>query len=354
MPAPGPGGPGQAFGAPPPGAPGPAAAAPGYPFNASPSPGPAGFTPGGPSGQVAPAAPGYPFTPQSTGLADAPPIADAPRFQRGPFDAGPAPYFEDVGGHEPERLLVRSGPSPAILAIGGTLLAGVAAAAFVFGGDLLNQLEPPEVDPVEDTAEEVESSVEPEPAPSPEPTEASEPAAESAAASEEPPAETAAAAPDEAGDSGESGEATNDSAEASADPTPAAPTTKKRDSGSGSSGTTSKKKKTTTKKATPKVKKKRKKTKREKRADQAAERDPGRVIYELQMLSAAKKALNSKPLQALAYAEQHASEFPRSQFVAQRREIMIKALCKLGRKDKAQREASKSAKAQRVFDSHCR
>ncbi|MCA9719688.1 MAG: hypothetical protein KC468_33785, partial [Myxococcales bacterium] len=297
------------------------------------------------------AAPGYPFSVEPTGLADAPPIpTQGARYPRGPFDPGPQATFDDVGSYEPERLLGRRGPSVATFLLGGTLLAGVAAAAFVFGGDLLDKLTLPAA-PVEDVREEDEPA---------------------AAPTVDPPAEATADPPSEAPETAGSGDAPAESAgatagdapstagdEPAASPSPSAgepkPAVPEPAPVKPSGGTTTKKSTKTTKKSTKtKTPKTKRKTKREERAEQAAERDPGRVIYELQMLSAAKKALAGKPLQALAYAEQHASEFPRSQFVEQRREIMIKALCKLGRTDRARGEAQKSAKAQRVFDTNCK
>jgi hypothetical protein len=79
----------------------------------------------------------------------------------------------------------------------------------------------------------------------------------------------------------------------------------------------------------------------EKRRDEADQADPGRVIMELEMLSAAKNALKSNPNQALAYVNQHAKDFPKSQpgLTDQFDEVKIKALCALGRTAQARSEA---------------
>lgn len=64
---------------------------------------------------------------------------------------------------------------------------------------------------------------------------------------------------------------------------------------------------------------------------QPGKQDAGRVIMELEMLSAAKKSLAGNPGQALAYVEQHDREFPTSQLTDKFDEVRIKALCGLGR-----------------------
>jgi hypothetical protein len=77
------------------------------------------------------------------------------------------------------------------------------------------------------------------------------------------------------------------------------------------------------------------------RAEQAAARDPGNVIVELEMLGAARKALAAAPGQALAYADQHARDFPNSQLADQRAEVRVRALCALGRASEAAAEAQR-------------
>lgn len=79
------------------------------------------------------------------------------------------------------------------------------------------------------------------------------------------------------------------------------------------------------------------------RAAEAEARDPGAVIVELEMLSAARKALAGRPAQALAYVEQHAREFPRSQLADQEAELRVRALCGLGRAAEARAEAARKA-----------
>ncbi|MCY1058735.1 hypothetical protein [Nannocystis sp. SCPEA4] len=87
----------------------------------------------------------------------------------------------------------------------------------------------------------------------------------------------------------------------------------------------------------------------------AEARDPGNVIVELEMLSAARKALKSSPHQALAYADQHARDFPNSQMVEQRAELRVRALCALGRAAEARAEAQRraSAKVQAALREGC-
>jgi hypothetical protein len=91
------------------------------------------------------------------------------------------------------------------------------------------------------------------------------------------------------------------------------------------------------------------------RAETAAARDPGNVIVELEMLGAARKALKSSPAQALAYADQHARDYPNSQLVEQRAEIRVRALCALGRAAEARSEAQRrsSAKVQAALRESC-
>lgn len=76
---------------------------------------------------------------------------------------------------------------------------------------------------------------------------------------------------------------------------------------------------------------------------EAAARDPGNVIVELEMLGAARKALKGSPGQALAYADQHARDYPHSQLVEQRAEVRVRALCALGRVAEAKAEAQRRA-----------
>ncbi len=73
----------------------------------------------------------------------------------------------------------------------------------------------------------------------------------------------------------------------------------------------------------------------------AQARDPGAIIVELEMIGAGRKALARSPGQALAYADQHAKEYPDSQLTAQRAELRVRALCALGRRDEARAEAER-------------
>ena len=77
------------------------------------------------------------------------------------------------------------------------------------------------------------------------------------------------------------------------------------------------------------------------REQQARSRDPGAIIIELEMIGAGRKALAASPAQALAYAEQHARDYPESQLVTQRAELRVRALCALGRRDEARAEADR-------------
>lgn len=77
------------------------------------------------------------------------------------------------------------------------------------------------------------------------------------------------------------------------------------------------------------------------REQQARARDPGAIIVELEMIGAGRKALAASPAQALAYADQHARDYPDSQLVAQRAELRVRALCALGRRDEARAEADR-------------
>lgn len=92
------------------------------------------------------------------------------------------------------------------------------------------------------------------------------------------------------------------------------------------------------------------------RAEKAAARDPGVVIVELEMLSAARKALAGRPGQALAYVEQHAREFPGTQLAEQQAELRVRALCGLGRAGEARAEAQRRAwpKVQAALQEACR
>ena len=77
---------------------------------------------------------------------------------------------------------------------------------------------------------------------------------------------------------------------------------------------------------------------REKRAQPP---DPGATSVEPELIDAARKALARSPGQALAYADQHAKEYPDSQLTAQRAELRVRALCALGRRDEARAEAGR-------------
>ncbi|MFZ6179479.1 hypothetical protein [Nannocystis pusilla] len=77
------------------------------------------------------------------------------------------------------------------------------------------------------------------------------------------------------------------------------------------------------------------------REAEAAAQDPGNVIVELEMLGAARKALKGSPGQALAYADQHARDYPHSQLVEHRAEVRVRALCALGRAEEARAEAQR-------------
>ncbi|MBL8972195.1 MAG: hypothetical protein JNK56_16545, partial [Myxococcales bacterium] len=74
----------------------------------------------------------------------------------------------------------------------------------------------------------------------------------------------------------------------------------------------------------------------------AKARDPGAIIIELEMLGAGRKSLPQNPRQALAYAEQHARDYPQSQLASQRAELRVRALCALGRRDEARSEANRT------------
>lgn len=74
-----------------------------------------------------------------------------------------------------------------------------------------------------------------------------------------------------------------------------------------------------------------------KRKEQADAADPGRVLVELEYLSAIDKALKaSNWAQALAYIEQHDKELPGGQLVDKFDERRIRALCGMGRTSEAQ------------------
>lgn len=73
----------------------------------------------------------------------------------------------------------------------------------------------------------------------------------------------------------------------------------------------------------------------------AQARDPGAIIVELEMIGAGRKALAANPGQALAYADQHARDYPQSQLVGQRAELRVRALCALGRRNEAKAEADR-------------
>lgn len=81
----------------------------------------------------------------------------------------------------------------------------------------------------------------------------------------------------------------------------------------------------------------------------AKTRDPGAIIIELEMLGAGRRSLAANPRQALAYAEQHARDYPQSQLASQRAELRVRALCALGRRDEARSEANR-AQAPKVQD----
>ncbi|MCY1006569.1 hypothetical protein OV079_13600 [Nannocystis pusilla] len=74
-----------------------------------------------------------------------------------------------------------------------------------------------------------------------------------------------------------------------------------------------------------------------KRKEQADAADPGRVLVELEYLSAIDKALKAGNwAQALAYVEQHDKELPGGQLVDKFDERRIRALCGMGRTSEAQ------------------
>lgn len=74
-----------------------------------------------------------------------------------------------------------------------------------------------------------------------------------------------------------------------------------------------------------------------KRKDQADAADPGRVLVELEYLSAIDKALKAGNwAQALAYIDQHDKELPGGQLVDKFDERRIRALCGMGRASEAQ------------------
>ncbi|HEY0133734.1 MAG TPA: hypothetical protein VGB85_06625, partial [Nannocystis sp.] len=88
----------------------------------------------------------------------------------------------------------------------------------------------------------------------------------------------------------------------------------------------------------------------------AAARDPGAIIVELEMIGAGRKSLASNPRQALAYADQHARDYPDSQLRAQRAELRVRALCALGRRDEARAEAQRNqqSKVQDALQTACK
>lgn len=118
-------------------------------------------------------------------------------------------------------------------------------------------------------------------------------------------------------------------------PTPAASksskaTTKKKDTKTGSSA-----KKTTTKKIDPVA------DPLEKPNSKPAANDPGRVLVELEYLSAIDKALKAGNwAQALAYVEQHDRELPGGQLVDKFDERRIRAMCGMGRVSEAKSRAA--------------
>ena len=74
-----------------------------------------------------------------------------------------------------------------------------------------------------------------------------------------------------------------------------------------------------------------------KRKEQAEAADPGRVLVELEFLSAIDKSLKAGNwAQALAYVEQHDREMPGGQLVDKFDERRIRALCGMGRTSEAQ------------------
>ncbi|PCC66650.1 hypothetical protein SAMN02745121_00624 [Nannocystis exedens] len=78
-----------------------------------------------------------------------------------------------------------------------------------------------------------------------------------------------------------------------------------------------------------------------KRKEQADAADPGRVLVELEYLSAIDKALKAGNwAQALAYVEQHDKELPGGQLVDKFDERRIRALCGMGRASEAQAKAA--------------
>ncbi|MCA9687989.1 MAG: hypothetical protein KC636_00145 [Myxococcales bacterium] len=223
--------------------------------------------------------------------------------------------------YAPERVLGRRTISPAMIATGSTFLVALVIVVFALRGRFAGS-SPPPAEAESETTAELEKAVE----------EVEEEQDGTTGTTGE---DTAAAAEDTGG---------------AAEPAEAAPAKKKA-----KKSTSGGKKRKTVRDDDDggSDKPSRKKTKREKRAEVAEERDPGRVIYELEMLKAGKNYLSSNAHQALAYANQHEKEFPRSQFVEQRREIQIKALCKLGRVDQARALGNKSAKSRGVFSAAC-
>lgn len=78
-----------------------------------------------------------------------------------------------------------------------------------------------------------------------------------------------------------------------------------------------------------------------KRKEQADAADPGRVLVELEYLSAIDKALKAGNwAQALAYIDQHDRELPGGQLVDKFDERRIRALCGMGRASEAQSKAA--------------
>jgi type IV secretory pathway VirB10-like protein len=203
------------------------------------------------------------------------------------------------------------------------------------------------------------ASVEAEPTPEPEPPLAPSPSPE--APPEEPaapePSDTPAPAPDP-----------------TPTPTPSAPaptTSKAEKSGSSAKKPTTKTSTSTssTKTGTSPTKSGTSSTKKAdpaddalaKRKEQADAADPGRVLVELEYLSAIDKALKAKNwAQALAYIDQHDRELPGGQLVDKFDERRIRALCGMGRTSEAQSKAAQilakrpASKVKAALDESCK
>ena len=88
----------------------------------------------------------------------------------------------------------------------------------------------------------------------------------------------------------------------------------------------------------------------------AKARDPGAIIVELEIIGAGRRSLPNNPRQALAYADQHARDYPDSQLRSHRAELRVRALCALGRRDEAKAEAQRAPqpKVQDALQTACK